>query len=202
MHNMIELLKYGLEYCGLYYGTYRAQVKSTADPENRGRIMLLCPQVHGPSYPPVWAEPKSAMAGSQFGFWHVPDVGEWVYVQFDHGRSDFPIWEGGWWGLNDQTADMVTSKVVLATKEGLKLVFDRANGTILVSHPAGSSIQLDDTGIIVAGESVSLVASTVIVSGDTTFQDNITCSTGATGVFTTSTGSIVTVQDGIVVDIT
>lgn len=174
MHSFVDLLKYGLEYCGLFYGTYRAQVKDNVDPQGRGRIQIFCPQVHGTSFPQVWAEHKSAMAGKGFGFWHVPDVGEWVYVQFDHGRSEFPIWDGGWWGTGDTTEDMIVSKVVLTTKEGLKLVFDRDGSTILIQHSEQTYVFLEAGRATIQAPQLILESDDIELKGPTKITGAVT----------------------------
>lgn len=142
--NLNRVLEAGLEYFGMYYGSYRAQVIDNNDPEGNGRLMIHAPQVHGPSFPRVWAWPITAMAMTKGGIWAIPDIGEWVYVQFDHGRPEFPMWSGGWWGDGDTTADMTPSKVVVCTPEGLKVVLDRKAMEITVQQRPGNSIVIND----------------------------------------------------------
>jgi phage baseplate assembly protein gpV len=166
-----KLKNYGLEFFGLYYGTYKAKVMSNTDPNNRGRLAIWCPQVHGPVSAQVWAEHKSPYAGNNFGFWAVPDVDEWVYVTFDHGRAEFPIWDGGWYANAEPTVDMVNSKVCLVTKEGMKIVIDRQAATILVDSGNGSSVTLSANTLALvstnvtarnAGEAMALVNQTFL----------------------------------------
>jgi adhesin HecA-like repeat protein len=91
--------------------------------------------------------PITPMGGKSFGFWHIPDVGEWVHVRFDHGRLEHPMWEGGWWGNGDCTPDMNVNNVVLCTKEGLKLVFHRDTKQIEVTQKSGNVITIGDDSI-------------------------------------------------------
>lgn len=149
-----ELLKYGLEKFGLYYGTYKAKVIDVHDPDNCGRILVSCPQVHGMSGA-VWAYPKSPYGGKNFGLWAVPDTGDWVYVSFDHGRPEYPLWEGGWWGEGEVTSDMTPRNVVLATSEGMKVVIDRDMETVLIQQSNGNNllitpdhIDIQSTGLV------------------------------------------------------
>lgn len=140
-----RILEFGLECTGLYYSVYRAKVINSSDPDSLGRLILHCEQVHGPSYPEVWAWPETPYAGNGFGFWAIPDVGEYVYVRFDHGRPDHPIWHGGFWGEDDITdEDMTPKKVVLLTKEGMKIVMDRENQTLLMEQTLGNSVFISD----------------------------------------------------------
>jgi len=196
-----EMLKYGLEYFGLYYGNYKGQVTNNDDPLKRGRVAVNCPTVHGKTDTLIWADPKSPMAGKSFGFWHLPDVGEWVWVSFDHGRAEYPIWEGGWWGIDEQTDDMVKNKIVLTCREGLKVIIDRTANCLILSHPAGSTITLDDTGIKLAGDTVLIDTSSLSVKGRVTMDDSAAAAPGVSGTFATVTGTVITVQDGIITDI-
>lgn len=145
MIDLYRLLEAGLEFFGIYYGSYRAQVKSNNDPEKLGRLQVWCPQIHGPDYPRVWAYPMLPMAATKAGFWAIPDIGEWVYVQFDHGRPEYPMWGAGWWERNGTTTDMVPGKVVVCTPEGMKVVIDRTALSILVQQSQGNSVLIDDT---------------------------------------------------------
>lgn len=144
MMDLVKALSYGLEFFGLYYGTYRGQVMANNDPNNSGRVIVHCPSIHGTSYPNAWAWPISSMGGVSSGIWHVPDVGEWVHVRFDHGRLDFPMWEGGWWGNGDTTPDMIPTRVVMCTKEGLKIVLDRSAKSVLIQQDDGNSVLIEE----------------------------------------------------------
>lgn len=167
MTDMIETLKYGLEHCGLFYGIYKAQVVNNSDPNNSGRLILFCPTVHGPDTAQIWARPKAAYAGKQFGLWAIPDVGEWVYVSFDHGRAEFPIWEGGWWAdSGDATPDMVTKNVVLSTAEGLKIVLNRVNGSILIQQSNGNSIEITADSINVESSTTVNIKAPAVTIGN------------------------------------
>ena len=39
-----------------------------------------------------------AVAGKQMGTFIVPQIGAGVWVEFEHGDPDYPIWVGGFWG--------------------------------------------------------------------------------------------------------
>ena len=94
----------------LYHGKYKGFVRDNADPEKRGRVRVYCPQVMGPNDGDVnwldWAEPCFPW----FGGINAGDFGppltkqqqvsafgtEWygVWVEFQQGMVDFPIWVG------------------------------------------------------------------------------------------------------------
>ena len=67
-----------------YGGTYRATVVDDADPVQQDRLLVLVPDVYGDTS--IWA--SALMTGAQ-----LPAVGNLVWVSFEHGDSDSPIWE-------------------------------------------------------------------------------------------------------------
>lgn len=190
-----RIAAYGLESYGIFYGDYRGQVKDNEDPEHRGRVKVHVPQIHGDSWPDVWAEPKAVGAGPGCGFWSIPDVGDWVYVTFDHGRPEHPLWAGGWWGSDDVLeGDMTPKKVVLAVKEGMKVVLDRENQTIMIEQSVGNSIFMSDEEtrikhagkIVIEGDNCSIQA-----MGDTEVRAMGSCSLeGMDEVLITSAGKL------------
>ena len=145
-----KLLELGLEHFGLYYGTYRATVMDNNDPDKLGRVQIRVGAIHGDRPCERWAWPISPWAGNGYGLWFVPDIGSTVYVVFDHGQADHPLWSGSWWGDGEPTADMTTKKVVIATKEGMKLVLDRTNKSVTVEQSSGTSLFMDDSVVTLA----------------------------------------------------
>src|SRR5258708_36061190 len=81
-----------------YYGKYRGLVIENIDPEQIGRVMVQVPDVKG-ELPSSWAMPCVPAAGIQSGCFIVPPIGSQVWVEFEQGDPDYPIWTGGFWGL-------------------------------------------------------------------------------------------------------
>lgn len=80
----------------LYHGMYRGIVCDTKDPERRGRIRVQCPSVLG-NYLSAWCEPCIPYATDYAGDYYVPPLGEGIWVQFEDGDVNKPIWNGGWY---------------------------------------------------------------------------------------------------------
>jgi len=76
-----------------YGGTFRATVVDDADPMQQSRLQVIVPDVYGDSVP-VWA---AASRGDESSA--LPAIGDLVWVSFEHGDSDYPIWQA------DQGAD-------------------------------------------------------------------------------------------------
>jgi hypothetical protein len=79
-----------------YPGLYRGIVTLNMDPEFRGRLQLMIPDVLAFS-PSTWAEPCSPLAGPTgppMGVYMVPPPGAGVWVMFEHGDVNRPVWLG------------------------------------------------------------------------------------------------------------
>ena len=80
-----------------HYGKYRARVLNNVDPMAKGRIQVDVPEVSGP-LPSSWAKPCVPLAGLQTGLYAPPPVNSGVWVEFEQGEIDRPIWVGCFWG--------------------------------------------------------------------------------------------------------
>ena len=81
-----------------FYGKYRGIVFDNSDPMQVGRILAQVPDVLGET-PSSWALPCVPAAGIQAGCFIVPPIGSQVWIEFEQGDPDYPIWTGGFWGL-------------------------------------------------------------------------------------------------------
>src|SRR5215510_12631558 len=81
-----------------YYGKYRAFVSDNADPEYRGRLRLRIPAVLGENVVSGWALPCAPYGGSNGqGFFFIPENNAGVWVEFEAGLLDYPVWVGTFW---------------------------------------------------------------------------------------------------------
>lgn len=78
-----------------YWGKYRGKVLSTADPTVSGR--LLCEVAALPGMLLNWAMPAVPYASVGQGFFALPIEGSDVWIEFERGEPDKPIWSGGYW---------------------------------------------------------------------------------------------------------
>jgi hypothetical protein len=78
-----------------YYGKYRGRVESNLDEELMGRIQVTCPAVMGLRL--GWAMPCVPYAGPGVGFYAIPPIGADVWVEFEGGDPNYPIWSGCFW---------------------------------------------------------------------------------------------------------
>lgn len=87
----------GLEYFGLFYSSYRGIVVSNDDPEYKGRIKVKVPAIYDKKELPDYAYPKSLWAGPGHGVFFPPVPGSGVWISFECGDPEYPIYDGGWW---------------------------------------------------------------------------------------------------------
>lgn len=152
-----------------YYGKYRGTVLNNVDPEQRGRLMLNIPDVLG-SIPSSWAEPCVPLAGPTgppMGVYLVPPIGAGVWVEFEQGNTDYPIWVGCRWGSQADIPPLaraglpVSPNIVMQTAGQNTLVISDLpgpTGGITLKSTTGATIIVNDTGIYIQnGKGASLV---------------------------------------------
>jgi uncharacterized protein involved in type VI secretion and phage assembly len=149
-----------------YFGKYRGTVLNNLDPLQEGRIQVQVPDVTG-LVPGSWATPCLPAAGIQNGLYTVPPIGALVWVEFERGDPDAPIWVGGFWGSGAEVPALARtvppglSGFTLGTTLGHSLVVGDAPGPaggILLKSPTGATLIVNDTGIYLQnGKGASLV---------------------------------------------
>lgn len=155
LDNLIKKIRdYGIESVfKRYYSVYRAQVTSNEDETGRGLIEVKVPNLFGDKPLPSKAEPRDFRgAGPSKGEFYPPEVGDWVYVEFEMGDPKFPIYSGGWYGTGEvssefaYTANKPTSRGMV-NKYGHVLKFVEVPGKeqFVLTSPAGHFLVLDDT---------------------------------------------------------
>jgi Type VI secretion system/phage-baseplate injector OB domain len=77
------------------FGKYRAIVKNTIDPTGAARIIVAVPSLAGSL--DMWAVPCISIAEMNSGEVSLPTIGASVWVEFEQGDVNLPIWVGGIW---------------------------------------------------------------------------------------------------------
>jgi uncharacterized protein involved in type VI secretion and phage assembly len=113
---------------GNYLGKYRGIVKDTDDKDKKGRIRALVPDVYGENLS-GWATPCVPFAGASSGWFALPPRDASVWIEFERGDPDFPIWSGCFWSERDQLPRGADAKhLVLQSPGGHRLIFDDSEG--------------------------------------------------------------------------
>lgn len=158
-----------------YFGKYRGTVLQNVDPEQRGRIQAMVPDVAG-LLPSSWAMPCVPIAGKQSGSWVVPQIGAGVWIEFEQGDPDYPIWTGGFWGLAAEVPALAlvgnpaSPSIVLQSGLQNALVISDVpgpTGGILLKSTTGAMILVNDIGITISngkGATIVLAGPTVTIN--------------------------------------
>jgi Type VI secretion system/phage-baseplate injector OB domain len=162
-----------------YYGKYRGTVIENIDPEQIGRVLLEVPDVLGIT-PSSWAMPCVPAAGIQSGVFVVPPIGSQVWVEFEQGDPDYPIWTGGFWGLVADVPIFATAppaippgqNIVMQTSgQNMVMVSDApptpATGGIVLKSVSGAMIVVNETGIYISngqGATITLIGPSVDIN--------------------------------------
>lgn len=115
--------------CPTFYGKYRGVVTDNDDPNKLGRVRVKVQDVLGDKES-GWALPALPYAGDGVGLYLIPPVNAFVWVEFEHGDPDYPIWTGCFWGARDRLPGSPVSPNVKVLKTGV--------GTITLDDSAGS----------------------------------------------------------------
>lgn len=143
---------------GKYFGKYRGMVLNNVDPLQTGRLLVQVPDVTN-ILPSSWAMPCLPFAGVQSGFYAVPEIGSTVWVEFEHGDPDHPIWVGCFWETAAQVPALALAAppglqqiVVQTTSQNTLLISDvpGPTGGILLKSSTGALISVSDTGITIS----------------------------------------------------
>ncbi|MFG2937619.1 phage baseplate assembly protein V [Streptomyces sp. NPDC048282] len=90
-----------------YYGKYRGVVRDNEDPSRLGRLKVSVPSVLGPDVVTGWATPCAPFGGAAGqGFLFVPSVDAGVWVEFEEGDLEFPVWVGTYWTAPDAVSQV------------------------------------------------------------------------------------------------
>ena len=151
-----------------YFGKYRGMVINNIDPMQMGRLMVQVPDISG-LIPSTWAMPCFPVTGKQMGVWVLPVIGSGVWVEFEQGDPDYPIWVGCFPG---STADVpalalagnpVSPSIVLQTSlQNTLMISDVAGpaGGILLKTTTGAMISISDIGITISNGKGAVITMT------------------------------------------
>jgi len=158
-----------------FYGKYRATVLNNIDPMQIGRIQVIVPDVSN-VIPTSWAMPCVPVAGIQMGMYTVPPIGSGVWVEFEQGDPDYPVWVGCFWGTAAEVPAL--ARMVPPAVPGITFQTTLQNGVtindvpgptggIMLKSATGATIIVNDTGIYIQngkGASIVMAGPTVTIN--------------------------------------
>lgn len=176
-----------------YYGKYRGFVVDNVDPEDRGRLKIRVPSVLGDEVVSGWALPCAAYGGATGqGFFFIPEVKAGVWVEFEAGNLDYPVWVGTFWAKSEvpkpnkvdgseegSIQNPATRKIIKTLKghtiqledavdEEMILIVEKTNGNVIVLNKDGIKITDKKGNFIEMTDSAFNITSLVDVNIDAT----------------------------------
>ena len=149
-----------------YYGKYRGTVVNNVDPLQIGRLLVIVPDVLNINLS-SWAMPCLPVGGIQMGFFSVPLIGAGVWIEFEQGDPDYPIWTGCFYGSMAEVPAM--AKLVPPAVPGITMQTVLQNGIVISDVPGptggivlksttGATLIVNDTGIYIQnGKGASII---------------------------------------------
>lgn len=159
-----------------FLGKYRGTVVNNVDVAKQGRIQVQVPDVLGLGVS-SWAMPCVPVAGIQMGMYVVPPIGAGVWVEFEQGNSDYPIWSGCWWGsaaevpaLAAAAPPAIDTMILQTTGQNTLQISDvpGPTGGIMLKSTTGAMILINDIGITISNGK----GATIIMAGTTVTINN------------------------------
>jgi hypothetical protein len=168
-----------------FYGKYRGFVVNNDDPERLGRLQLRVPSVLGLNVVTGWALPCVPYGGhGNQGFLCIPERDAGVWVEFEEGDLEFPIWVGTFWskpggnselprpnnanGSEHGSVQRPPTRKILKTHKGHTIQFEDADGeeriiicdgereNRIVFKKSGLSIESKDNAIAMTDQGITI----------------------------------------------
>jgi uncharacterized protein involved in type VI secretion and phage assembly len=134
------------------YGKYRGVVTENVDPERLGRLRVQVPALQNEE--PVWARPCVPFAGKDVGLFVMPKVKGLVWIEFEAGDKDFPIWTGALWAVGDIDPADASPDIKFLKTEKFTLRIDDAEGQVTLKIGDKSEVVITASEIRVKSSSI------------------------------------------------
>ena len=149
-----------------YYGKYRGKVVQNLDDKKLGRILVNVPRVMGNGE--NWAMPSVPFAGSQAGVFVLPPEKSNVWVEFEEGDAEKPIWCGGFWD-NGALPDAATTPAApvphILLQTTAPNIIHICDGAASPLTAGGILLKSGDSTIVVGPDGIKITAAKVEIDG-------------------------------------
>lgn len=156
-----------------YYGKYRATVLNNLDPESRGRIQVQLGDRYG-LFPSTWALPAFPVASIQSGFVAIPPLRSSVWIEFEAGDPQYPIWTGAFFENPGEMPVLaaagtpVAPNIFMQTVGQVTLMLsDNPAANVMIKTLSGAMITMGESGVVISngkGATIALTGPSVIVN--------------------------------------
>jgi uncharacterized protein involved in type VI secretion and phage assembly len=131
-----------------FFGKFRGKVTDNRDPLMLGRVRAKVPDVFGDNES-GWAMPALPYTGNGVGLFLIPPTDASVWIEFEHGDPEYPIWAGGFWAQGEVPASPAVAEMkVLKTDAATITINDLPGaGGVTIETQTGMKIKIDTSGI-------------------------------------------------------
>lgn len=151
-------------------GKYRGTVVSNFDPEGRGRIQVTLVDAGAQIPLSTYATPCLPFSGINAGMFSIPVPGAGVWIEFENGDLDHPIWVGGYWGSLAEVPKLAlltpqplgSATIATATGAGIHISDNPALG-VMITNGQGAVILINSAGITITNGK----GATIVMAGKT-----------------------------------
>lgn len=151
-----------------FYGKFRGVVSDNRDPLMLGRVRAKVQDVLGDNES-GWALPSLPYAGSGVGLFLIPPANASVWIEFEHGDPDYPIWTGCFWALGEVPATPGIAEMKMLKTDTATITLNDLPGAggITIETQLGMKIEINALGIEITtgqGATVKLTGPQVSVN--------------------------------------
>ncbi|MDR0493413.1 MAG: phage baseplate assembly protein V [Nitrososphaerota archaeon] len=152
-----------------YFGKYRGTVTENQDPLKIGRIRANVPAIFGDNNS-GWALPCTPYAGAEVGFFCIPPKNAMVWIEFESGNPEKPIWTGGFWNEGETPDKSASPDIKILKTNTATITLDDTSGAenITLETASGLKIVMDQKGIELSNGSqkIKIGSSGVTINDD------------------------------------
>lgn len=125
-----------------------AIVIANDDPDGLGNIKIQMPWQQDKGETTPFVPIVHPHGGGEKGFYVIPEVGEKVFVDFQGSNAEMPVVLGTMFNRNAKSgyATPKNDMKVMRTRSGIMIVYNDADGSLLLQDPSGNKYFMDGKG--------------------------------------------------------